>query len=56
MTTSGVYRSLVDLLITCSGPYGCGWVGWIEATEDSEDMTLSWSCPSCLHEEEETLR
>jgi len=52
MTTSGFYRSTADFLIDedC-----CGYVGWVEATEDTEDMSVSWDCPECGHHEEGEL-
>jgi len=51
MTTSGVFRSTVDLLITCDGLGGCGWAGWVEAIDDREDMTSSYACPGCGYPE-----
>jgi len=53
MTTSGAFRSTADLLIYCDL---CFWEGFTEAIEDTEDMTLTWVCPGCGHEETENLR
>lgn len=52
MSTSGVYRSWVDLDIVCR----CGFEGSTLACEDTEDMSFSWSCPGCGWETTEELR
>lgn len=51
MTTSGVYQSWGLLLIECD----CGWLGWADACTDREDMTLTYRCGGCGHEEVEKL-
>lgn len=52
MSTSGVYRSWVDLDIECR----CGFEGSTLACEDTEDMSFSWSCPGCGWETTEELQ
>lgn len=52
MSTSGVYRSWVDLDIECR----CGFEGSTLACEDTEDTSFSWSCPGCGWETTEELR
>jgi hypothetical protein len=43
MGTSGVWRSTVALSINCT----CGWSGVVDAIEDTEDMSLSYTCAGC---------
>jgi hypothetical protein len=45
MTTSGFYHSWVDTLVSCR----CGYLGWLEACENTEDKTTTWDCPGCGH-------
>lgn len=52
MTTSGVYRSWVDVDIECR----CGFEGSTLACEDAEDFSFSWSCPGCGWETTEELQ
>jgi len=53
MGTSGFFRATADLLIHCDL---CFWEGFTETIEDTEGMTLTWTCPGCGHEEEEDLK
>lgn len=48
MSTSGFYQSSARLLINeeC-----CDYTGWVDAIEDTEDMTVHWDCPRCGHHE-----
>lgn len=51
MSTSGVFDATADVLITCDGLHGCGWVGWVLAHEDTEDFSFVYRCGGCGHEE-----
>lgn len=48
MSTSGAYQATARFLIDREC---CEYVGWVEATEDTEDMTVTWDCPWCEHHE-----